>query len=58
VEIYVLCVSVAAGSLGVSPNTLQQLVHLVFVHGTWHTVRLREGCWLLRNVKYSRLKTV
>ena len=43
--ICVLCVSVTAGSLGVSPNTLQQLVHLVLV-------RLREVCWLLQNVKY------
>ena len=56
-NICVLCVLVAAGSLVVSPNTLQQLVHFVLVHGTWHTVMLRGVCWLLQNVKYSRLKT-
>jgi hypothetical protein len=54
-NICVLCVSVAVGSLGVS---LQQLVHLVIVHGTWHTVRLGEVCWMLQNVMYSRLKRV
>ena len=54
-NICVLCVSVAVGSLCVS---LQQLVHLVRVHGTWHTVRLGEVCWMLQNVMYSRLKRV
>ena len=54
-NICVLCVSVAVGSLGVS---LQQLVHLVIVHGTWHTVRLGEVCWLMQNVKYSGLQKV
>ena len=56
-NICMLSVSAAAGSMGVSSNTMQQLVHLVLVHGTWLTVRLREECWLLKNVKYSRLKT-
>jgi len=50
-NICVLCVWVADGGLGMS---LQQLVHL---HGTWHTVRLREVCWVQQNGKYSRLKT-
>ena len=55
-NIGLLCVSVTAGSLGFSPNALQQLVDLVLVHGIWCTVSLREVCWLLQNVKYRRLK--
>jgi hypothetical protein len=56
-KLCLFCVSVAAWSLVVSPNTLQQLVHLGILHGTWHTVRLSEVCWLLQNVKHISLKT-